>query len=221
MAPINIDNNSQEEQIELQQISNDDNESNNNNNNNNNNDADPSLDNSDINNDSLDCDFAKLDKEAADGDDHSDDSVSTKENSEHHQLKSYQNGINNDKNDIIPDDDIIIDGNASLNPLFDPKEDSQRSKCITRIAAFVAGIFHGIAGPGGVLGVMVALKLNDWFLSSLYLILFFMSSIITMGIYAIIYGYTTQRMTVCANNKQKCAFILKFVSAIFSLIIGV
>lgn len=154
--------------------------------------------------------------------------------SEVHQLKpqssrsksdSYQNGGviigSNKDDDIIPDDDMIIDGNASLNPLFDKEDSSGRTKCITRLAAFIAGIFHGIAGPGGVLGVMVALKLNDWFLSSLYLILFFISSIITMGIYAIVYGYCTQRMTVCANNKHKCAFILKIVSAIFSLIVGV
>ena len=122
----------------------------------------------------------------------------------------------------IPDDDIIVDGNASLNPLFDGSPDaSGRSKWMTRAAAFVAGVFHGVAGPGGVLGVMVALKLNDWFLSSLYLMLFFVSSIVTMGLYAILYGLCTQRLTVCANNKRKCAFILKFVSAVFSLIVGV
>lgn len=130
--------------------------------------------------------------------------------------------MNGKDDDIIPDDDIIIDGNASFNPLFDTAEtNNDRNKCLTRLAAFIAGIFHGVAGPGGVLGVMVALKLNDWFLSSLYLLLFFISSIITMGIYAIIYGYCTQRMTVCANNKHKCAFILKIVSAIFSLIVGI
>jgi len=124
--------------------------------------------------------------------------------------------------DAIPDDDIIIDGNAPLNPLFDgAAEATARSKCMTRSAAFVAGIFHGVAGPGGVLGVMVALKLNDWFLSSLYLLLFFVSSIVTMGLYAILYGLCTQRLTVCADNKRKCAFVLKFVSAVFSLIVGV
>eukprot|EP01084_Bolivina_argentea_P154065 268596_1 len=135
--------------------------------------------------------------------------------------KSYQN---DEYHDAIPDDDIIIDANASLNPLFDPSEDREekrRTKCITRIAAFIAGIFAGIAGPGGVLGVMMALKLNDWFFSSLYLVLFFISSILTMGLYATMYGYCTQRMTVCANNKQKCAYILKMVSAIFSLAVGV
>ena len=157
--------------------------------------------------------------------------------SEQHQLKSkkksisisdsYQNGriIINNKDDVIPDDDIIIDGNANTtnNALFydENEANDQRTKCMTRLVAFIAGIFHGVAGPGGVLGVMVALKLNDWFLSSLYLILFFLSSIITMGIYAITYGYCTQRMTICANNKQKCAFILKIVSATFSLIVGV
>lgn len=124
--------------------------------------------------------------------------------------------------DAIPDDDIIVDGNASVNLLFDGQSDAEgRSKWMTRGAAFVAGVFHGVAGPGGVLGVMVALKLNDWFLSSLYLMLFFVASIVTMGLYAILYGLCTQRLTVCAENKRKCAFILKFVSAVFSLIVGV
>jgi len=158
--------------------------------------------------------------------------------SEQHQLKqprgreSYQNGhailarssnvTTKDNADVIPDDDIIIDGNASVNPLFDGSSDpTGRSKWMTRAAAFIAGVFHGVAGPGGVLGVMVALKLNDWFLSSLYLGLFFISSILTMGLYAILYGYCTQKLTICANNKRKCAFILKFVSAVFSLIVGV
>lgn len=158
--------------------------------------------------------------------------------SEQHQLKrprhrdSYNNGHailsqssnatpKNDR-DVIPDDDIIIDGNASVNPLFEDSSDpTGRSKWMTRAAAFIAGVFHGVAGPGGVLGVMVALKLNDWLLSSLYLMLFFVSSILTMGLYAILYGYCTQKLTICANNKRKCAFILKFVSAVFSLIVGV
>eukprot|EP00484_Ammonia_sp_Unknown_P028553 CAMPEP_0197036054 /NCGR_PEP_ID=MMETSP1384-20130603/13668_1 /TAXON_ID=29189 /ORGANISM="Ammonia sp." /LENGTH=386 /DNA_ID=CAMNT_0042466183 /DNA_START=36 /DNA_END=1196 /DNA_ORIENTATION=- len=178
---------------------------------------------------------------------HDDDANADKEHSEQAKLKSYQNGsgaliqnghdhneLDNDRednvhadilkkdDDMIPDDEDVVDlENQSLNPLFDSDDASGRNKCITRVAAFVAGIFHGIAGPGGVLGVMVALKLNDWFLSSLYLILFFLSSIVTMGIYAVVYGYCTQRMTVCANNKQKCAFILKVVSAIFSLFIGI
>lgn len=109
----------------------------------------------------------------------------------------------------------------SVDPLFDDDSNSStKSKWMTRIAAFVAGVFQGVAGPGGVLGVLVALKLNDWFLSSLYLALFFVASILTMGLYAVVYGFCTQRLTICTKNKRKCAFVLKFVSAVFSLIVG-
>ena len=99
--------------------------------------------------------------------------------------------------------------------------ETRQSKCLTRIAAFIAGVFHGIAGPGGVLGVMVALKLNSWFYSSLYMLIFFISSIFTMGCYAIVYGYSTSRITLFSNNKQVCAYYLKIVSALFSIIVGV
>merc|ERR1712228_211395 len=105
--------------------------------------------------------------------------------------------------------------------LNESNEQSTRSKWMTRLIAFIAGTFHGVAGPGGVLGVMIALKLNDWLLSSLYLLSFFVSSIVTMGVFAIIYGFCTSRIALCSNNQQKCAFILEILSAVFSFSVGV
>ena len=65
-----------------------------------------------------------------------------------------------------------LNGNSNNNALY------------TKMVAFGAGVLHGIAGPGGVLGVMIALKLNNWLGSSLYLLFFFIASIFTMAIYA-------------------------------------
>ena len=115
------------------------------------------------------------------------------------------------KGDLLVHDDLTDASN----------DQSTRSKWMTRLIAFIAGTFHGVAGPGGVLGVMIALKLNDWLLSSLYLLSFFVSSIITMGIFAIIYGFCTNRMALCSKNQKKCAFILEILSAVFSFSVGV
>ena len=112
-----------------------------------------------------------------------------------------------------------INNDEIINEIY--QKESTKQKCLTKIMAFIAGIFHGIAGPGGVLGVMIALKLNDWFLSSLYLGLFFLSSIVTMGIYATLYGYFTTKLTLCSKNKHKCGFILQIISSLFSFIVGI
>ena len=87
--------------------------------------------------------------------------------------------------------------------------------------AFGAGVLHGIAGPGGVLGVMVALKLNDWFKSCFYLLLFFIASIVTMALYAFIYSSITNKLTQISNNEEKCNFMLKVFSASLSIIVGI
>ena len=117
--------------------------------------------------------------------------------------------------------DVMSDDDNETDTALGYREETRRSKCMTRVMAFVAGVFHGIAGPGGVLGVMVALKLDSWIWSSLYMFIFFISSICTMGVYAVVYGFATTRMTMCADNKQVCAFYLKFVSALFSIVVGV
>lgn len=62
-----------------------------------------------------------------------------------------------------------------------------------RLTAFAIGIVHGVAGPGGVLGVLPAVALHDWGLSMLYLGCFFFTSIMAMGAFAAAYGELTGR----------------------------
>jgi hypothetical protein len=54
--------------------------------------------------------------------------------------------------------------------------------------ALTVGIVHGVAGPGGILGVLPAVALNDWVLSSSYLAAFCITSIVVMGTFAASYG---------------------------------
>ena len=63
---------------------------------------------------------------------------------------------------------VIVDDDVEMDESLGYSEDTRRNKCMTRIMAFVAGVFHGIAGRGGVLGVMVALKLDHGILQQLY-----------------------------------------------------
>lgn len=64
-----------------------------------------------------------------------------------------------------------------------------------QLTAFAYGTAHGLAGTGGILGVLPAVILNDWAKSSSYLGAFCLSSILTMGGFAALYGEVTGRMS--------------------------
>jgi uncharacterized membrane protein YfcA len=70
------------------------------------------------------------------------------------------------------------------------------SKLSTRTMAILAGILHGLAGPGGVLGVIPAIQLQNGKLAALYLFCFCTTSTITMGIFAAMYGSFSSSLTM-------------------------
>jgi hypothetical protein len=81
------------------------------------------------------------------------------------------------------------------------------------------GIIHGVAGPGGVLGVIPAVQLKDWKLSTLYLGVFCISSTIVMGCYASLYGTCSSKLGKERGNRWE--FILEYISAALSIIVGI
>ena len=64
----------------------------------------------------------------------------------------------------------------------------------TKMLALGAGIVHGLAGPGGVLGVIPAVQLHDAKLATIYLSFFCLSSTLTMGLFAALYGSCSTRL---------------------------
>jgi hypothetical protein len=86
-----------------------------------------------------------------------------------------------------------------------------------RIVSFLIGILHGVAGPGGILGVLPAVEMTHWQSSIVYLASFVVSSTLCMGIFAAFYGEVTYRL----GNSQKYVDVgLRVFSASLSLIFG-
>lgn len=88
---------------------------------------------------------------------------------------------------------------------------------IQRIVAFIIGTVHGIGGPGGVLGVLPAVELNDWSAAVLYLVSFVLSSTVCMGGFAAFYGEATKRLGATADIVE---FVLNLFSCGLSVVVG-
>lgn len=111
------------------------------------------------------------------------------------------------------------------------------SKLSTRTMAILAGILHGLAGPGGVLGVIPAIQLQNGKLAAIYLFCFCTTSTLTMGIFAAMYGSCSSSLAIeqqadggnCRPYLTDCnlpsprirEFQIECVSASLSILVGV
>ncbi|OWZ18784.1 hypothetical protein PHMEG_0007067 [Phytophthora megakarya] len=93
-------------------------------------------------------------------------------------------------------------------------QNAQTQKC----TALLVGIVHGIAGPGGILGVLPAVGLHDTVKSCTYLGSFCVTSIATMGLFAAAYGEATGRL---GERSELLAFRISIFSSMLSVIVGV
>lgn len=85
-----------------------------------------------------------------------------------------------------------------------------------RFVAFLVGVVHGVAGPGGVLGVLPAVQLQNWALAYMYLAAFCGTSIVVMGLYAAAYGMLSDKISKTANIQLQ----IELFSACLSFFVG-
>ncbi|KAL7540153.1 hypothetical protein ACHAXR_009901 [Thalassiosira sp. AJA248-18] len=94
--------------------------------------------------------------------------------------------------------------------------------------AFVAGIVHGVAGPGGVLGVIPAVQLKDAKLAMIYLGTFCITSTLVMGGFAAFYGSFSvwlaggrRRQLRGGTTRGGRVFLVEVGSAFLSIAVGI
>jgi hypothetical protein len=93
----------------------------------------------------------------------------------------------------------------------------------------IAGVVHGVAGPGGVLGVIPAVQLHNFKLACIYLLTFCFTSTLVMGIFASLYGTFSGWLagggggSSETNNKKGCnrVFMVEMGSAMLSICVGI
>lgn len=79
------------------------------------------------------------------------------------------------------------------------------------------GLLHGVAGPGGVLGILPAVAMHHLTFSLVYLGCFCLSSILCMGALGALYGELTRRAGV---SSSLLAFRIAAVSSCLSILVG-
>jgi len=86
-----------------------------------------------------------------------------------------------------------------------------------RVVSVAMGLLHGIAGPGGILGVLPAVEMQHWQSSLLYLGSFMVASTLSMGIFAACYGEATRRI---GSSGVSVELGLRVLSSSASIVVG-
>lgn len=97
------------------------------------------------------------------------------------------------------------------------------SSCPPGAIAVAAGVIHGAAGPGGVLGVVPAVQLRDARLAAVYLGAFCATSIVVMGGFAAFYGGFGEWLAGGGRGRRRAnrVFLVECGSAFLSVAVGV
>jgi len=107
-----------------------------------------------------------------------------------------------------------------------------RSRCAGRCLlckpsalALLAGLIHGVAGPGGVLGIIPAVQMQDVGLAMTYLGTFCITSTLVMGGFASFYGkmcyWMAEGEDKNMDSRMNRVFLVEIGSACLSVIVGI
>jgi hypothetical protein len=133
-------------------------------------------------------------------------------------MESFHDEVEEDPSQIVLEVDSYhesVGSNHDRTHTQRIKEWTQRFS--TKTLALCAGIIHGLAGPGGVLGIVPAVQLHDYKLATCYLGSFCLSSTITMGLFACTYG----TLSSCMGKDSDWKFKIQCFSSFLSVAVGV
>jgi hypothetical protein len=94
-----------------------------------------------------------------------------------------------------------------------------QDKATQRMVSLAMGLLHGVAGPGGILGVLPAVEMQHWQSSTIYLSSFIVGSTVSMGCFASLYGEATRRLGASAGEPVEMG--LSVFSSLASVLVGV
>jgi hypothetical protein len=94
-------------------------------------------------------------------------------------------------------------------------------RCNPGHLAIATGIVHGVAGPGGILGVIPAVQMQNAWNASVYLATFCLTSTIVMGGFAAFYGSLSQCLAGGIDRPVgDRVYVVEMGSALLSICVG-
>lgn len=106
---------------------------------------------------------------------------------------------------------------VTTSPTHVMSSDDIHNPVTQNLLSFVIGVIHGVAGPGGILGVLPAVEMTNISSSVIYLGSFIFASTLSMGLFAALYGEVTKRLSATADFME---YLLRLFSCTISIVVG-